>query len=72
MSFVKVSVSIKHNEILKQFYNKLRSNKGHGKAIIATVRKLLNLIFHTLKYSWYFTDFIKNEKEIRIINWGTT
>ena len=62
-------VSIKHNEVLKQFYSKLRANKGHGKAIIATARKLLTLIFYTLKNSWYFTDFVNNEKEIRIINW---
>ncbi|MFN8769385.1 MAG: IS110 family transposase [Neisseriaceae bacterium] len=64
-------VTIKYNGIFKNFYNGLKVSKGHGKAIIATARKLLELVFYTLKHSWYFTDFVANEKEIRVINWNS-
>ncbi|MFP4098639.1 MAG: IS110 family transposase [Alphaproteobacteria bacterium] len=33
------------------------TKRGSGKAIIATARKLLNTIFHTLKNNWVFEDF---------------
>lgn len=35
----------------------IKSRRGTGKAIIATARKLLNTIFHTLKNNWVFADF---------------
>ncbi|RKY82480.1 IS110 family transposase, partial [candidate division KSB1 bacterium] len=31
--------------------------KGSGKAIIATSRKLLGIIYETLKNDWVFEDF---------------
>jgi hypothetical protein len=31
--------------------------KGSGKAIIATSRKLLTIIYQTLKNEWVFEDF---------------
>jgi hypothetical protein len=31
--------------------------KGMGKAIIATARKLLTIIYRTLKNNWIFEDF---------------
>lgn len=61
-------VSIKKNNKLNNFYQKLKATKGHGKAIIATVNKLIKIIYFTLKYSWFFTCFAKGEREIRIIN----
>lgn len=63
-------VAIKYNPILSDFYKKLKAKKGHGVAIIATARKLLTVIYATLKNSWYFIDFVENKKEIRLINWG--
>ena len=49
-------VAIRKNYILNEFYTKLHATKGHGKAIVATARKLVQLIYFTLKYSWFFED----------------
>lgn len=50
-------IAIKYSGYLKEFYLKLRNKKGHGKAIIACARKLLNIIYDTLKNNWIFEDF---------------
>lgn len=42
---------------LKQYYERIKSHRGSGKAIIATARKLLGIIFDTLKNDWVFEDF---------------
>lgn len=42
---------------LKQFYDRIKNRRGAGKAIIATARKLLGIIYRTLKYDWIFEDF---------------
>ena len=52
---------IKYNDYLRNFYLKLKTKKGHGKAIIATARKYLHIIYKTLKYNWVFKDFNKFE-----------
>ena len=40
-----------------EFYERIKTRRGTGKAIIATARKLLNTIYHTLKNKWIFDDF---------------
>lgn len=50
-------VVIRYSEYLRQFYEKLKAKKGAGKAIIATARKLLGIIYRTLKNNWVFADF---------------
>ncbi len=50
-------IAIRYNPYLKTFYNKLKARKGAGKAIIATSRKLLAIIYRTLKNNWIFEDF---------------
>ena len=50
-------VTIRYNSYLRAFYNKLKSKKGSGKAIIATARKLLTIIYRTLKNDWVFENF---------------
>lgn len=50
-------VSIKYSEYLKRFYLKLKAKKGSGKAIIATARKLLGIVYKTLVNNWVFEDF---------------
>jgi len=50
-------VAIKYSPYLNQFYNRLKMKKGSGKAIIATSRKLLSIIYQTLKNDWIFEDF---------------
>jgi transposase len=50
-------VSIRYSPYLRKFYDRIKQNRGSGKAIIATARKLLNIIYNTLKNDWVFEDF---------------
>jgi transposase len=50
-------VAIKYSPYLRTFYLRLKHKKGSGKAIIATSRKLLGIIYQTLKNDWVFEDF---------------
>jgi len=50
-------VAIKYSPYLRRFYLRLKQKKGSGKAIIATSRKLLGIIYQTLKNDWVFEDF---------------
>lgn len=50
-------VSIRYSGYLNSFYQKIKARRGAGKAIIATARKLLKIIFDTLKNGWVFEDF---------------
>lgn len=50
-------VAIKYSEYLRSFYLKIKGKKGSGKALIATAKKLLGIIYHTLKNKWVFEDF---------------
>jgi len=52
-------VAIRYNPYLRSFYSRLKAKKGSGKAIIATARKLLTIIYRTLKNDWIFEDFNK-------------
>ena len=62
-------VAIQHNALLNSFYLRIKAKGGHKKAIVATANKLVKIIFYTLKYNWYFTDFCKHERETLTINW---
>ena len=42
---------------LKQYYERIKGRRGSGKAIIATARKVLGIIYRTLKHKWMFADF---------------
>lgn len=50
-------IAIKYSNYLRAFYEKLKAKKGSGKAIIATAKKLLGIIYLTLKNKWVFDDF---------------
>jgi transposase len=50
-------VVIKYNGYLRSFYERLKQKKGTGKAIVATARKMLDIIYDTLKNDWVFEDF---------------
>lgn len=52
-------IAKKYSNYLQTFYEKLKQKKGSGKAIIATARKLLGIIYNTLKNNWVFEDFTK-------------
>ena len=50
-------VAIKYSPYLKNYYQKVKERRGSGKAIIATARKFLGIIYNTLKENWVFVDF---------------
>jgi transposase len=50
-------VAARYSPYLKNFYERIKAKKGAGKAIIATARKFLGIIYRTLKYNWVFADF---------------
>jgi transposase len=49
-------IAKRYNPTLKQFYDRVRHRRGTGKAILATARKLLALVYYTLKNNWIFSD----------------
>jgi len=49
--------AIRYSGYLNSFYRRIKDKRGAGKAIIATARKLLKIIFDTLKNGWVFEDF---------------
>jgi transposase len=50
-------IATRYSPYLKNFYERIRAKKSAGKAIIATARKFLGIIYRTLKYNWVFADF---------------
>ena len=50
-------VAIRYSGYLNAFYRRIKERRGAGKAIIATARKLLTIIYQTLKNRWVFEDF---------------
>lgn len=50
-------VAIKYSWYLRAYYERLKRYKGSGKAIIATARKLLHIIYDVLKNDKVFEDF---------------
>ena len=50
-------IAIRYSGYLNAFYRRIKERRGSGKAIIATARKLLTIIFDTLKNGWVFDDF---------------
>jgi len=50
-------IAIRYSDYLKSYYQKLKAKKGSGKAIIATSKKMLGIIYKTLKNNWVFEDF---------------
>ena len=50
-------IAIRYSAYLRRFYDRIKGRKGSGKAIIATAKKLLGIIYNTLKNDWIFKDF---------------
>ena len=50
-------IAIRYSPYLRAFYSRIKAKKGSGKAIIATAKKLLGIIYQTLKNNWVFDDF---------------
>jgi transposase len=57
-TLVQCALSAKrYSAYLNRFYERIKAKKGGGKAIIATARKFLGIIYRTLKNNWMFADF---------------
>jgi transposase len=50
-------IAQRYSPYLKRYYEKIKVRRGTGKAIIALARKLLGIIYRTLKNNWVFEDF---------------
>ena len=50
-------VAIRYSEYLRHYYDGIKARRGSGKAIIATARKYLGIIYDALKEGWVFEDF---------------
>lgn len=50
-------IAKRYSPYLANYYERIRSRRGTGRAIIALARKLLGIIYHTLKNNWIFQDF---------------
>ena len=55
-------IAIRYSGYLNTFYRRIKDRRGAGKAIIATARKLLAIIYDTLKNNWIFEDFTTFER----------
>lgn len=50
-------IAKRYSPYLATYYEHIRGRRGTGRAIIALARKLLGIIYHTLKNNWVFQDF---------------
>jgi hypothetical protein len=50
-------IAQRYSRYLKRYYEKIKARRGTGKAIIALARKLLGIVYRTLKNKWVFEDF---------------
>src|SRR3982750_3803511 len=50
-------IAQRYSPYLKTYYEKMKSRRGTGKAIVALARKFLGIIYRTLKNKWVFEDF---------------
>ena len=50
-------IAQRYSPYLKTYYEKMKSRRGTGKAIVALARKFLGIIYRTLKNQWVFADF---------------
>jgi len=50
-------IAKRYNPYLDNYYQRIKARRGSGKAIIALARKLLGIIYKTLKHDLMFEDF---------------
>jgi len=50
-------IAKKYSPYLASFHERIKKRKGGGKANIALARKLLGIVYRTLKNGWEFSDF---------------
>ena len=65
-------IAIRYSGYLNAFYRRIKARRGAGKAIIATARKLLKIVFDTLRNGWVFEDFANFKIQGNSIPYGQT
>jgi transposase len=50
-------IAARYSPYLKSFYQRVKTRRGAGRAIIALARKFLGIVYRTLKNNWVFEDF---------------
>jgi len=50
-------IAKRYSPYLDKFYQRIKTRRGTGKAIIALAKKFLGIIYNTLKEDWVFVDF---------------
>lgn len=55
-------IATRYSPYLKNYFDRIKTRRGSGKAIIATARKLLSIIYDTLKNGWVFSDFTQFQR----------
>ena len=50
-------IAQRYSPYLQTYYEKMKSRRGTGKAIVALARKFLGIVYRTLKNKWVFEDF---------------
>jgi transposase len=50
-------IAQRYSPYLHDYYERIKARRGTGKAIVALARKLLGIIYQTLKHNWVFEDF---------------
>ena len=58
-------VAIKFSPYLRSYFERIKARGNSKKAIIACSRKLLTIIYFTLKNDWIFDDFVKYKYHVR-------
>ena len=59
------TVARQYSPYLKDFHNRIKERRTPGKAMIASARKFLVIIYHTLKNDWVFDDFANFKYHVR-------
>jgi len=50
-------IAQRYSPYLKRFYERIKNRRGGAKAKIALARKLVKVVYETLKNNWVFSDF---------------
>jgi transposase len=50
-------IAMRYSPYLSDYYKRVKSRRGAGRAIIALAHKFLKVIYNTLKYDWIWEDF---------------
>jgi len=50
-------IAQRYSPYLHSYFERIKARRGSGRAIIALARKLLGIVYRTLKNNWVFEDF---------------